>query len=107
MKSLYENVFPIDPKNYLKLYPNGKLADGVTDAPAYMDANDAAQWTNYDDDASSDFLNNRMINKLVYTRQRASTARQIKKDFLDIIKSMDIEAIYPDFDINLFTEEEE
>lgn len=107
MKSLYENVFPIDPKNYLKLYPDGKLEDGITDAPAFMDANDDNQWTNYDDDASSDFLNQRMINRLVYARQRASTAVAIKKDFLDIIKSMDIEAVYPDFDINLFTEEEE
>lgn len=107
MKTLYENVFPIDPKNYRKLYPNDMLEDGVTPAPAFMDANDAQQWTNYDDDASSDFLDSRMINKLSYARERASSVKTIKKDLLDIIKSMDIEAIYPDFDVNLFAEEEE
>lgn len=107
MKTLYENVFPIDPKNYRKLYPNDMLEDGVTAAPAFMDPDDAKQWTNYDDDASSDFLDSRMINKLTYARERASSVKTIKKDLLDIIKSMDIEAIYPDFDINLFAEEEE
>jgi len=107
MKSLYVNVYPIDPKNYRKLYPNDMLEDGVTSAPAFMDPDDAKQWTNYDDDASSDFLDSRMINKLAYARERASSVKTIKKDLLDIIKSMDIEAIYPDFDINLFAEEEE
>lgn len=107
IKTLYENVFPIDPKNYRKLYPNDMLEDGVTPAPAYMDADDQNQWTNYEDDASSDFLDSRMINRLIYVRERVSSVRKIKKDLLDIIKSMNIEAIYPDFDINLFAEDEE
>lgn len=107
IKSLYENVFPIDPKNYRKLYPNDMLEDGVTPAPTYMNADDQNQWTNYDDDASSDFLDSRMINRLIYVRERVSSVRKIKKDLLDIIKSMNIEAIYPDFDINLFAEDEE
>jgi hypothetical protein len=106
-KSLYQQVFPIDPKNYLKLYPDGKLEDGVTDAPAFMDADDASQWTNYDDDASSDFLDSRMLSQLIYARSRVTSTKLIKKEILDIIKEMKVTEIYPDFDYELFKEEEE
>ena len=81
------------------------LEDGVTPAPAFMDPDDAEQWTNYDDDASSDFLNSRMINKLMYAKNRASGTRRIKKEVLDIIKLMEVESIYPDFDSSLFVED--
>lgn len=104
-QTLFNQVYPIDPKNYRKLYPNDMLEDGVTPAPAFMDPDDAEQWTNYDDDASSDFLNSRMINKLMYAKNRASGTRRIKKEVLDIIKLMEVESIYPDFDSSLFVED--
>lgn len=101
-QTLYNQVYPIDPKNYRKLYPNGMLEDGVTPAPAFMDPDDADQWTNYDDDASSDFLDSRMINKLMYAKQRASGTKRVKREVLDIIKLMQVDSIYPDFDSSQF-----
>ena len=101
-QTLYNQVYPIDPKNYRNLYPNGMLEDGVTPAPAFMDPDDADQWTNYDDDASSDFLDSRMINKLMYAKQRASGSKRVKREVLDIIKLMQVESIYPDFDSSQF-----
>ena len=101
-RTLFDQVYPIDPKNYRTLYPNGMLEDGVTPAPAFMDPDDADQWTNYDDDASSDFLDSRMINKLMYAKQRASGSKRVKREVLDIIKLMQVESIYPDFDSSQF-----
>ena len=101
-QTLYNQVYPIDPKNYRNLYPNGMLEDGVTPAPAFMDPDDADQWTNYDDDASSDFLDSRMINRLMYAKQRASGTKRVKREVLDIIKLMQVESIYPDFDSSQF-----
>ena len=101
-QTLFNQVYPIDPKNYRKLYPNDMLEDGVTPAPAFMDPDDADQWTNYDDDASSDFLDSRMINKLMYAKQRAAGTKRVKRQVLDIIKLMQVESIYPDFDSSQF-----
>lgn len=101
-KSLYSALYPIDPKNYRKLYPNDMLEDGVTPAPAFMDPNDENQWTKYDDDASSDFLDDRMINRIIYAKQRGHSNRAVKREVLDIIKMMQVESIYPDFDSDMF-----
>ena len=106
MKSIYENTFPIDPKNYRKLYPNDMLEDGVTPAPAFMDANDPLQWTSYDDDASSDYLDNRIVNKLIFAKQRMVSKRKVRARTLEIIRSMKAEEIFPGFDNELFTDEE-
>ncbi len=95
-KTLYNQVYPIDPKNYRKLY------EGVENPPAFMDPDDSEQWTNYDDDASSDFLDSRMINKLMYAKQRASGSKRVKQEVLDIIKLMQVDSIYPDFDSSQF-----
>ena len=95
-QTLYNQVYPIDPKNYRKLY------DGVENPPAFMDPDDSDQWTNYDDDASSDFLDSRMINRLMYAKQRASGSKRVKQEVLDIIKLMQVESIYPDFDSSQF-----
>lgn len=99
-KTLYNNVYPIDPKNYWKLY------SGVENPPAFMDPDDSDQWTNYDDDASSDFLDSRMVNQLMYAKQRASGSKKIKREVLDIIKLMKVEEIYPDFDSSQFVIED-
>ncbi len=105
-RTLFNQVYPIDPKNYRKLYPNGLDEDGNA-APAFMDPNDEKQWTSYDDDASSDFFNSRMINKLIYARQRVIAPRIVEKDIKEIIKDMRIEEIFPEFDIEMFQVEDE
>ncbi len=105
-RTLFNQVYPMDPKNYRKRYPNGLDEDGNA-APAFMDPNDEKQWTSYDDDASSDFFNSRMINKLIYARQRVIAPRIVEKDIKEIIKDMRIEEIFPEFDIEMFQVEDE
>lgn len=104
-KALYGMTYPIDPKNYRKLYPNDMLEDGVTPAPAFMDPDDENQWTKYDDDASSDFFNTRLINHLIQAKQRNSAKVQVRKEVLDIIKTFAIEDIYDEFDGSYFVEQ--
>ena len=67
-----------------------------------MDPDDPNQWTKYDDYASSDFLDDRMLNRLIYAKQRGTSVRNIKRDVYDAIKLMKAEEIYPDFDMALF-----
>ncbi|AMO43047.1 hypothetical protein R1080702_038 [Cyanophage S-RIM32] len=102
LKSLYETVYPIDPELYLDKYPNGMLEDGVTPAPAFMDENDPEQWVNYDDDASKDFVDDRVINALIYARSRSNVTVSVKREIRDIIRLMKGEEIHPDFDSSLF-----
>lgn len=106
-KSLYEMVYPVDPDIYLEKYPNGMMDDGVTPAPEYMDPNDENQWVNYDDDASKDFVDDRIINALIYARQRDNSRVIVRREIRDIIKIMEVEKIYPDFDSNQFVTSEE
>jgi hypothetical protein len=106
LKSLYENVFPIDPDLYNERYPNGLLADAMTPAPAFMDPDDSEQWVNYDDDASKDFVNDRVINALIYARTRSTVTVNVNREVRDIIRLMKAEEIHPDFDSSLFISEE-
>ena len=106
LKSLYETVYPIDPELYLDKYPNGMLEDGVTPAPAFMDENDPEQWVNYDDDASKDFVDDRVINALIYARSRSNVTISVKREIRDIIRLMKGEEIHPDFDSSLFVSED-
>jgi len=95
-QTLFNKVYPIDPKNYRKLY------NDVENPPAFMDPDDDEQWTNYDDESSSDFLDSRMVNRLMYAKRRASQSKKVKKEILDIINLMQVESIYPDFDSSKF-----
>jgi len=107
MRTMYADTFPIDPKNYRKLYPNDMLEDGVTPAPAFMDPNDSNQWVSYDDDASSDYLNARIINRLIFAKQRAVSKRHVRTRTLEIIRAMRVEEVFPGFDTELFTDTDE
>ena len=104
-KALYSMTYPLDPKNYRKLYPNDMLEDGVTPAPAFMDPDDENQWTKYDDDASSDFFNDRLISHLIMAKQRNNTKVRVRKEVLDVIKTFAIEDIYDEFDGSYFVEQ--
>lgn len=106
-KSLYNVSYPIDPAIYREKYPDGKLADGETDAPAYLDETDSNQWVGYDTYASKDFVNERVLNALIYAKVRTKSPIFVDKQVRDIIKSMDIESIDPDFDADLFQINEE
>ena len=106
-KSLYDIKYPIDPAIYREKYPDGKLADGETDAPAYLDETDTNQWVGYDTYASKDFVNERVLNALSYAKVRTKSPIYVDKQVRDIIKSMDIESIDPDFDFEQFQINEE
>lgn len=106
-KTLFNQTYPIDPALYRETYPDDKLDDGVTDAPAFMDPNDPLQWTKYDTYASKDFVDERVLNQLIYTKIRTQQPVYVEKKIRDIIKAMKIEELDPDFDSDLFELKEE
>ena len=89
-KYTYNLKFPIDPSKYLKMYPGGKLEDGVTDAPAFMDANDANQWVKHDSQASTDFFTHREVNMFNLAQRGIAPTRKVTKKVLDLMKELNI-----------------
>lgn len=103
LKYLYEIKYPIDPKLYSKSYPDGKDADG--NPVEYLSTPD--QWVKYDLEASSDFITVNAIRALNYTKGFFESKIKVKKTILDILREFDVEAIYPDYNIDKFEEESE
>lgn len=106
-KYTYNLKFPIDPVKYRKMYPDGKLEDGVTDAPAFMDANDTNQWVKHDSQASTDFFKNREVNMFNLAQRGIAPTRKVTKQVLDLMKELNInEDVEIDW-ANYFTDENE
>lgn len=80
--------YPIDPKNYFKKYPDGKLEDG-SPAPEFLDANDENQWVNYDTEASVDFVNKRLLNVIKLAGNYTPTYRNIRQSVIDMMRKLD------------------
>lgn len=98
--------YPIDPKNYFKKYPDGKLEDG-SPAPEFLDQNDPNQWVGYDAEASVDFVNKRMLNIIRYAGNYKPTYARIKASVLDLMKKLEVDQIFPiDWD-NYYVDETE
>lgn len=91
----YDIKYPVDPKIYRKLYPNGLLEDGVTPAPAFMDENDPNQWVKHDVAASSDFQRSREISMYNFSGEYKSQIRKVKKSIFDIMKLLNVEDVVP------------
>ena len=89
-KYTYNLKFPIDPSKYRKMYPEGKLEDGVTDAPAFMDTNDTNQWVKHDSQASTDFFKNREVNMFNLAQRGIAPTRKVTKKVLDLMKELSI-----------------
>lgn len=87
-KYTYELKWPLDPNNYLKKYPNGKLADGVTDAPEYLDVNDPLQWTKHDSEASTDFFHQREENMYMLSSRHKIVNRKVSADVKKMMELM-------------------
>jgi hypothetical protein len=102
LKYLYELTFPIDPKLYLQLYPDGKDIDG--NDVEYLATPD--QWVKYDVEASSDFITVNAIKVLNFSKNFIESRIKVKKQILDILKEFDVEAVYPEYDMNRYEEEE-
>jgi cell fate (sporulation/competence/biofilm development) regulator YlbF (YheA/YmcA/DUF963 family) len=73
------------------MYPGGKLEDGVTDAPAFMDANDTNQWVKHDSQASTDFFTNREVNMFNLAQRGIAPTKKVTKEILDLMKELNID----------------
>lgn len=101
LKYLYELKFPVDPKLYFQLYPEGKDIEG--NDVEYLSTPD--QWVKYDVEASSDFITVNAIKALNYSKAFVESRVKVKKQILDILKEFDVEAIYPEYDMGRYEEE--
>lgn len=88
LKYSFNIKYPIDPKNYFKKYPDGKLEDG-SPAPEFLDVNDQNQWVNYDTEASVDFVNKRLLNVIKLAGNYTSTYRNIRQSVIDMMRKLD------------------
>lgn len=91
----YDIKYPVDPKIYRKLYPDGMLEDGVTPAPAFMDENDPNQWVKHDVAASSDFQRSREQSIYNFSGQYAAQLKKVKQNVLDIMRLLNVEDVVP------------
>lgn len=91
----YDIKYPVDPKIYRTIYPNAKLEDKVTDAPAFMDVNDPKQWVKHDYGASSDFVASREQNMYNLSGQYRTQYKKVKESVLEIMKLLNVEDVVP------------
>lgn len=103
LKYLYLLKFPVDPKVYLQLYPNGKDID--ENAVEYLSTPD--QWVKYDTEASSDFITANAVRVLNYSKGHTEAKIRVKKAILAVIKEFDVESVYPDYDMERYEEDYE
>ena len=89
----YNFRFPVDPKIYYRIYPDGKLTDGVTDAPAFMDENDADQWVRQEVEASHDFFRINETNMFNLAGRGVPVRRKLKENVLSHMKDLSVDDI--------------
>lgn len=94
-KYTHEFLFPLDPKNYRKLYPNDMLDDGETPAPAFMDENDPNQWVRHDSEASSDFMRSREENIYNLSKRGIVNRKKISQELMDMMKLLRVDEEIP------------
>lgn len=94
-KYAYEFKFPVDPKYYYRMYPNGKLDDGVTDAPPFMDPTDPDQWVRQEVEASSDFYRQNEENIYNLSGRGIPNKRFVKEAVLELMKELAVDDIIP------------
>lgn len=94
---IYNVKFPIDPILYKRMYPNNEVE--------YLSTED--QWVKHDSEASVDFLNTRLNNFINYNKDYVNQYHEVKKEIYDIIKSMGVDEVEPDFNITKFIIKEE
>lgn len=93
-KYTYEIKWPVDPKVYRNLYPDGLTEDG-SPAPSYLDVNDDNQWVYHDSVASTDFLNTRVRNLMNMSGQYQASHKKVKQATLNMMKLMKIDEVAP------------
>jgi hypothetical protein len=103
LKYLYDLKFPVDPKLYFQLYPEGKDDEG--NQVEYLSTPE--QWVKYDVEASTDFITSNAIRALNYTKGYIESRVRVKKSILEVLKEFNVSALYPEYNIDKFEEENE
>jgi|LakMenE01Jun11ns_1017448.scaffolds.fasta_scaffold9953652_2 hypothetical protein len=101
LKYLYDLKYPVDPKLYFKMYPEGKDEEG--NEVEYLSTPE--QWVRYDVEASTDFITANAVRVLNYTKGYIEARIRVKKNILNVLKEFDVSDIYPEYDIDKFEEE--
>jgi len=94
-KHTFDVKYPVDPKIYRQMYPDGMQEDGVTPAPAFMDPNDPDQWVKHDIAASSDFQQSREQSMYNFSGQYAPSLKKVRQAVYDIMKLLDVDDVVP------------
>ena len=101
LKYIYDIKYPIDPKIYRELYPDGKDLEG--NDVEYLSTQD--QWVKYDMEASADFITINAVRALEHSKAYVDAKIKVKKTILDIIKAFHVDELYSNYDTDRFEEE--
>jgi len=86
-KAFAKLKWPIDPKVFFKLYPDGLDDDG--NAVEYLATDD--QWVEREFDASTDFVKTRLGNVLEWRERSTESRRRVSAEVLELAKLLKIE----------------
>jgi hypothetical protein len=81
LKYLYEHKWPVDPKRYQQMYPNADVE--------YLSTDD--QWVSYDTEASTDFVDSRLVNVLATSGVYREKIVDINRKVYNLIKDLRLE----------------
>lgn len=98
LKHIYNVRWPIDPKKYKELYPEGDVE--------YLSTED--QWVDRDVEASTDFVASRLRNIMELRQRYVESGIKVKKEVLEMMKLLKVEDFTEagiDYTL-LYTEEE-
>ena len=72
------------------------MEDGVTDAPAFLDVNDANQWVKHDSEASSDFMKSREDQMYLLAGKHKLTSRKINANMKKMMELLGVPDTIPE-----------
>jgi hypothetical protein len=102
-KYIYNLKYPVDPKIFFQMYPEGK--DEEENIVEYLATSD--QWVKYESEASSDLITANAVRLLNYTDGFRESSLRVKKSIMDALKEFDLPTIYPEYDISRYELDEE
>ena len=83
--------WPVDPKTYRTIYPDGKDTDG--NAVEYLKSDDDVQWVQAVQDAATDVWNNRLLAMNELRGRYNSSIQIVNQQLKDFMKKMRLEEI--------------
>ena len=87
--------YPIDPSNYLDLYPNRDVE--------YLSTDD--QFKKYDFEVSKDFVGKTQLNLIRFLETYDANTRPIEAKVLELAKELGLETVYEGLDYEKFVAE--